>query len=79
MAMLILLVCSVTGGIYFARYVLRFVVGKSNAQLIASIANSLLIQFFNYIYNLVAFALTDRENHRYGNQFSELILLTVYF
>ena len=62
--MMIVLVCVVTGGIYVARFILRSFVGEGNASLYASIANALLIQFFNFAYNQLAFALTERENHR---------------
>jgi len=63
-AIMILLVAGVTGAIYVARFVLRNYIGEGNAQLAASIMNALQIQLFNFVYNRLASALNDRENHR---------------
>jgi hypothetical protein len=60
----VLLVAAVTGAVYLGRYFLRQQVDVSIAQVAASVANALQIQFFNFTYNLVATALTNRENHR---------------
>lgn len=59
------MVAAVTGGIYFGRFYLHNMVGAGNAALVASVANALSIQFFNWLYNTIAVALNDRENHRY--------------
>jgi hypothetical protein len=61
---LILLVTGVVVSIYVIRYAIAGDVGDSNAQTIASIANAVQIQIVNYLYSLLANALSERENHR---------------
>lgn len=61
---LILLVAGIVVSIYVIRYAIAGDVGDSNAQTIASIANAVQIQVVNYIYSLIANALSERENHR---------------
>jgi hypothetical protein len=61
---MLVLVAAATAAIYYGRFYLRNTIGTSNAALSASVANALTIQFFNWLYNLIAVSLNDRENHR---------------
>ena len=51
-------------GIYVMRFAVSPAVGDSNAQTLASIINSLLIEILNRIYSFLAEALSEWENHR---------------
>ena len=54
-------------GIVTTIYVLRYMVlPESSAQTITSVANSVQIQITNLLYGMLATALTDLENYRYG-------------
>jgi len=61
---MVVLVAAATAAIYYGRFYLRKTIGTSDRALIASVANALTIQFFNWFYNLIAVSLNDRENHR---------------
>jgi hypothetical protein len=74
---LILLVLAVVGAIYVIRAALTPDMG-SNAQIVASILNAIQIQFFNYIYNMIADALTERENHRTDTEFEDSMVSKLF-
>jgi hypothetical protein len=61
---LIMLVVGIVVSIYLMQYQLSKDVNDSDAQTVASVANAVQIQIVNYIYSMVAYALSDRENHR---------------
>lgn len=63
-ATLIMLVVGIVVSIYVIRYAIAGDVGDSDAQTIASVANAVQIQVVNYIYSMIAYALSERENHR---------------
>lgn len=59
------LIFAIVTGIYAARFLLRSLVGNNRAQAIASTANVLQIQLFNFILTKLVYHLTDKENHRF--------------
>ena len=61
---LILLVVGIVVSIYLIRFSIAGDIGTSNAQTVASICNAVQIQVMNYLYSMIARALTERENHR---------------
>lgn len=61
---LILLVVGIVVSIYVIRYAITPDVGASSAQTVASIANAIQIQVLNFVYSMIATALSERENHR---------------
>lgn len=65
-------------GIYLLRYAIASDVGDSNAQTVASIANAVQIQVINYVYSLIANALSERENHRTDTQVSSDLTTLLY-
>ena len=61
---LIALVLGSVSSIYIMRFAISPVIGNANAQTVASIINSVLIQLLNSLYSFLANALTEWENHR---------------
>jgi len=75
---LILLVTGVVVSIYVIRYAIAGDVGDSNAQTIASIANAVQIQIVNYLYSLLANALSERENHRTNTEYEDSMITKIF-
>lgn len=73
-----MLVAGVVVSIYVMRYAIVTDVGNSNAQTLASIVNAIQIQVLNYLYSLVANALSERENHRYNKHCVLFVLLVLF-
>jgi hypothetical protein len=63
--------------IYIVRNALAKSIG-SQAQLVASLANALQIQIFNYLYSLLADSLTERENHRTDTEFEDSMIAKTF-
>lgn len=62
-------------------YIIRNALGKtigSRAQLVASLANSLQIQVFNFFYSRLADYLTERENHRTDTEFEDSMIAKTF-
>lgn len=62
-------------------YIIRNALGKtigSRAQLVASLANSLQIQVFNFFYSQLADYLTERENHRTDTEFEDSMIAKTF-
>eukprot|EP01039_Chlorochromonas_danica_P004477 gene4477-4905_t len=78
-ATLMLLVIGVVVSIYVIRYSIAADVGDSNAQTVASVANAVQIQVLNYIYSIIANALSERENHRTDTQFEDTMIAKIFW
>jgi len=74
---LIAVVIGAVVSIYIMRRALSKPLG-SNAQTVASIANSVQISIFNAIYSLVADWLTTRENHRTDTEFEDSMISKLF-
>jgi anoctamin-10/anoctamin-7 len=74
---LIMLVIGVLASIYVVRAALAPSMG-SDAQTIASVLNAIQIQFFNFVYTLVADALAERENHRTDTEFEDSMVVKLF-
>eukprot|EP01031_Cornospumella_fuschlensis_P027354 gene27354-33040_t len=77
-ATIIMLVVGIVVSIYILRYALSSDIGDSNAQTVASICNALQIQIVNYIYSIVANALSERENHRTDTQYEDSMIAKIF-
>jgi len=81
LSVVFLLAASAVGvviGIYIMRASLRKELGD-NVQLLASILNTLQIQFFDFVFNTwLAYVLTDFENHRTDTQYQDSILAKLF-
>jgi hypothetical protein len=62
-AVFVLIVIGVVAGIYTMRFVLYQSIG-SNAQVVASVVNVVQIQVLTFLFDFLAFKLTDLENNR---------------
>lgn len=74
---LIMLVIGVLASIYVLRAALAPSMG-ADAQTIASILSAVQIQFFNFVYTLVADALAERENHRTDTEFEDSMVIKLF-
>lgn len=72
---LIAMVLGSVSSIYIMRFAISPVIGSANAQTVASIINSVLIQLLNSLYSFLANALTEWENHRTDTEVTYLLLL----
>lgn len=62
-------------------YIIRNALAKSigsDAQLVASLANSIQIQVFNFLYSKLADYLTERENHRTDTEFEDSMIAKTF-
>lgn len=76
-ATLILMVIGAVAGIYVMKFVLTEPLG-SNASTLASIANTVQINFFNYVYSNVARLLVENENLRTDTEFSDSLVSKLF-
>ena len=74
---LILIVLGIVGSIYVLRWALTPSMGSS-AQTVASVLNAIQISILNYVYSLIADALTDRENHRTDTDFEDSMITKLF-
>ena len=75
--MFVLMVIGVIAGVYTLRYVLYQKIG-SNAQVIASIINVVQIQVLTYVYDFIAFKLTDLENQRNDINYEDSMIIKLF-
>ena len=75
--MFVLMVIGVIAGVYTLRYVLYQKIG-SNAQVIASIINVVQIQILTYVYDFIAFKLTDLENQRNDINYEDSMIIKLF-
>jgi Calcium-activated chloride channel len=73
-SMSIALIIAIVAGIYAARIILRPVIGDTNAQTFASIANAVQINLANFLYGNLVIYLNNRENHRTDTQFEDAMI-----
>jgi hypothetical protein len=74
------MICLVVG-VVISIYIIRNALAKSigsQAQLVASSANALQIQVFNFLYSLLADYLTERENHRTDTEFEDSMIAKTF-
>lgn len=76
-ASFILAVIGVVASIYVLRFSLQSDIGSS-ASTVASILNTIEITILNMIYQFVATALTDSENHRTDTQYEDNLITKVF-
>jgi hypothetical protein len=78
---LILLVLGAVFGIYLIRYALTYYhkLQDTDSQTVASICNAVQIQVVNYIYSLIANALSERENHRTDTQYEDSMIAKIFW
>jgi hypothetical protein len=74
---LIMLVLGVVASIYALRYALTDSLHK-DAQTVASVLNAIQISILNYVYTLVAEALTNRENHRTDTEYEDSMVVKLF-
>ena len=72
-----LCVIGVIAGIYTLRYVLYQEIG-SRAQVVASVVNVVQIQILTFIYDYLAFKLTDLENHRNDVLYEDSMIIKLF-
>ena len=76
-ASFILMVIGVVASIYALRFSLETSIG-SNASLVASILNTVQITVINTIYQIIAVALTNAENHRTDTQYEDAMIVKLF-
>jgi len=74
---LILLAVGAVAGIYYMRFSLQPSIGAA-ASTVASAVNTAQITIFNYIYVLLAVALTDMENHRTDTDYQDSMIAKLF-
>ncbi|CAM9259913.1 unnamed protein product, partial [Ectocarpus fasciculatus] len=77
-ASMIMLVIGVVASIYNIRAEVALESGGQTAQIVASILNAAQIQIFNFLYTIVADALTERENHRTDTEFEDAMIQKLF-
>lgn len=70
-------VIGVIAGIYTLRFILYNDIG-SRAQIVASVINVVQIQVLTYIYDHVAFKLTDLENQRNDVKYEDSMIVKLF-
>jgi uncharacterized protein YoxC len=76
-ALLIAAVVGLVASIYVIRFAIQPYIG-TNAQTVASVANSIQILIANAVYTFLATALTNRENHRTETQYEDSLISKIF-
>lgn len=76
-ALISLLLLAVIGTVT-GLYLLKDKLPGANGQIVVSLLNSFQIQFYNYVYNLVAIELSNCENHRTETEHEESVIGKVF-